>query len=134
MENSTTVFSHFSANPESAVINIHAIFNGIFQCVVDNDIIIEKRDSLRDWSGCQANDFGCFEIIQYLSPVTIDRSMALVNDDQIEIIGRKQWIGRQTHHIVLIIVKSTLFVIVINIVTLQQRKQSLNRGNNHIAV
>gem|GEM_PF-4683794 len=60
--------------------------------------------------------------------------MAFINYNQVEIIGRKQRICRQTYHIILIIIKSTLFIIIINIVTLQQRKQSLNRGNNHIAV
>ena len=113
LTNSSAILCCLSLNSIYSIINIDTICNRLLQCVVYNSIVVEECQCLRCRGCCKTYHLCTAEIIQDLTPVAIDRTVALINDNHIKEIWRQCEVCRQSNLIYLI---CTIVFIVISIV------------------
>ena len=61
--------------------------NGLLVGVVRDAVIVKERQRFRDWRGGHPDESRFIEVGQHFLPVAVDRTVALVNDDEIEEVG-----------------------------------------------
>ena len=131
-QNGTSVLCSFRFDTIDTGIYIDTVNNRALQGVVNHTIVVEESHCLRNRCGCQAYQSGSIEIFQNFTPVTIDGTVTLIDDNQIKEVGRELEIAFKLYFaccralIVIIIVRDFL--------ACQQRKKTLNGGNDNIAV
>ena len=69
-------------------IHIHTVNDTLLQCVVDNTVVIEKCHCFFNRCCSQTNQSCNVEIFQYLTPIFINRAVALIYDNHIKVIVR----------------------------------------------
>ena len=131
-QDGATILCGLCLDTINAGIYIHAVHDGLFKRVIDNNVIVEKGLCFGDRGGRQPYHFGCLEVIQHFLPIAIDGTVAFVNDNQVEEIWWKRDVPRQLHFFcggVFIVV-----IIVYNLLTCEKGEQALYGGDDHIAV
>ena len=99
-------------------ININTINNGTLQGVVHHTIVIEECHCFGNGSGCQPNQSGRSEVVEYLFPISINRAVTFVNDYQIEKIWGQGQFSRKFYFVCCCVF--IIIVCVCNIFTFQQ--------------
>ena len=134
LTNSSAILCCLSLDSIYSIINIYAISNRFLQCVVYNAIVIEECQCFR-CRGCSKTYHLCAaEIVQDLTPIAIDRTVALINDNHIEEIWRQCKVCRQSNLIHLVCSVILIVISIIYLLTFQQREQTLNSTNYNIAI
>ena len=87
LQDSTTILCDFCTNTESAMVHIHTISNGLFKCIVNDNILVKESNRVGYRRCCKTNNTRWLEIVKYFLPTTVYGPMALINNNQIEIIS-----------------------------------------------
>ena len=83
-----TMLCDLGFNPVNARRNINTINDRIIVGVFFNDIVIKESICFRCRGGCQAKHMSAREVIQNRTPFSINRTMAFINNDELEVIWR----------------------------------------------
>lgn len=75
----------------NVVADIHAIGDGALVVVFGYPVLVEIGDGLRRGRGGEADEGGV-EVFEHLPPEIVDRAMALVGDDEVELLDGDGWI------------------------------------------
>ncbi len=67
------------------VAHVHAIGDGALVVVLGHAVLMEVGDGLRRGRGGQADEKGV-EVFQYLPPEVVDRAVAFIGDDEVELL------------------------------------------------
>ena len=130
--NRSSFFGEFSLDSVYTEGYIHIIENGLLVGVVRDAVIVKERQRFRDWRGGHPDESRFIEVGQHFLPVAVDRTVALVNDDEIEEVGGQRRVGRQFHHITFAMTHTGIFIFFgIRIgVSCQQRVEPLDRTDD----
>ena len=77
------VFADLGADAHDLEIHVHAIGDRLPGGVLRYQIFVEETEGLRNGSGGQPDDVRV-EVLQHRAPFAVDRTMALVDHDQVE--------------------------------------------------
>ena len=130
--NRSSLFGEFGFDSVYTKGYVHVIENGLLVGIVRHAVIVEERQRFRDWRGGHPDESRSIEVGQHFLPVAVYRTVALVNDDEIEEIGGQRRVGRQFHHIPFVMTHTGIFVFFgIRIgVSSQQRIEPLDRTDD----
>ena len=134
LADSASVFRGFCPDTIDACIHINAVNNGLLKRIVHNTVVVEEGHCLGNGRCREAYHFGCIEIFKNPSPIAINGTVALVNNDQVEEVWRQLEVISQLHFASSRILIVILILIVNNLLSCQEREQSLNGGDDNIAV
>ena len=110
---STTFFGCLGLYSIYTMVNIYSINNTLFQRVVYHTIVIEESHCLRNRRCCQSYQLGSIEIFKNLSPIAINRTVTLINNDKVKEVVRQIWIFRKYNFacgVVCVIIVSVCYV------------------------
>ena len=131
-QDSATILGSLRLDAIHTVVHIHTIHNALFKRIVHNAVVVEERHGFGYWCSRKTNKTSRVEIFKHPSPVAVNASVTLINDNHVkEIVWQIRIVGKRNLHCRFIIV---VIVGVFNVFTFQQREQSLNGGYQHIAV
>ena len=81
---SSTTFCGLCLNTIDAIINIDTVNYGFFKSIVDYPIKIEEGLGFRYRSRRQSNHSGRREVLKNFSPISVNRTMALIDNNEVK--------------------------------------------------
>src|SRR5262249_32005436 len=84
-------FGNFSSNPEHVITNIDVISDRSLVAIFRDKVAVEETERLLAGRRRQTNE-ETIEVFQHLPPQVVDRTMAFISNDEIEVLNRNRGI------------------------------------------
>ena len=75
------------ADPVDLEVDVHAVGDGLLVAVLHDEVLVEEAERVLRGRGGEADEVGV-EVLEHLPPERVDRAVALVDDDDVEELGR----------------------------------------------
>ena len=85
LENGATVLGDLGFDEVDLALDVHTIGHGVLVGVFGNDVLIEEGVGAGVRRGGKTNEEGV-EVIQHLPPEIVDRAVAFIDDDEVEVL------------------------------------------------
>ena len=117
-QDSTTILCSLRLDAIHTVVHIHTIHNALFKRIVHNAVVVEERHGFGYWCSRKTNKTSRVEIFKHPSPVAVNASVTLINDNHVkEIVWQIRIVRKRNLSCCFIIV---IIVDVFNVFTFQQ--------------
>jgi hypothetical protein len=83
-----TLLADLRADPVEVEVDVDPVGDGLGVGVLGDEVLPEEREGLLAGGGGQADDVGV-EVLEDAAPDAVDRAVRLVDDDEVEGLGRQ---------------------------------------------